>query len=49
MAAMARMQEEDEMLGTKSRSQMCELRRRGAAASGEGESEKIAYPCGACL
>jgi hypothetical protein len=49
MTANARMQEEDEMPGAKSRSQKCEWRRRGAAASGEGKYEKIADPCGACL
>jgi hypothetical protein len=45
----ARMLEEDESLGAKCRSQMCEWRRRGTAASGEGKYEKIADLCSACL
>jgi hypothetical protein len=43
------MQEEDDTPGAKSRSQMCEWRRRGAAASRESKYEKIADPYGASL
>jgi hypothetical protein len=45
----AKMQEEDETPGAKCRSQMCEWRRKGVAASGERKYEKIADPCGASL
>jgi hypothetical protein len=44
-----RKQEGKKALGKKSKSQWCERRRKGAAASGEGKCEKIAKPCGACL
>jgi hypothetical protein len=45
----AREQEGEEMPSAKSRLQMCVRRRRGAAASGEGKSEKVADLFGACL
>jgi hypothetical protein len=44
----ARKQEEKKAQGEKSKSQWCERRRKGAAASGEGKCEKVANPCGAC-
>jgi hypothetical protein len=45
----ARKQEGKKAPGEKSKSQRCERRRMGAAASGEGKCEKVANPCGTCL
>jgi hypothetical protein len=44
-----RKQEGKKAPGEKSKSQRCERRRKGAAASREGKCEKIANPYGACL
>jgi hypothetical protein len=44
-----RKQEGKKAPGEKSKSQWCERRRKGTAASGEGKCENVVNPCVACL
>jgi hypothetical protein len=48
-ARIVRKQEGTKAPGANSKSQKCERRRKGTAASGEGKCKKVANPCGTCL